>query len=281
MRKIGTFLSTTLVWMFVVLFLIWTTFPILWAVSVSIKDPSELFVWPPVYIPTHPTLQYFKNLFDPVFKVPVIPAFRNSLIVMAISSPISVFLSAMGAYALARFKFKGKELLKYGLLTIRMVPGILIAIPLFIVAKKLGFHDNLITLIFAYSAFNLPFNIWMLTGFFEELPREIEESAMLDGCSAWQLFWKIVLPLSTPALMTSAIFCMLLSWNEFQFAVILTFTEASKTLPVIIAGFSSDRGVQYGNMAATGTLAILPVLAVGMYLQKYLVRGLTAGAVKG
>jgi multiple sugar transport system permease protein len=121
----------------------------------------------------------------------------------------------------------------------------------------------------------------MLTGFFEEIPREIEESALIDGATSWQLFSKIFFPLSAPALVASAIFCMILAWNEFQFAVILTFTPASKTLPVIIAGFYTDRGILFGQMAATGTLAMLPVLAFGIYVQRYLVAGLTAGAVKG
>jgi multiple sugar transport system permease protein len=162
-----------------------------------------------------------------------------------------------------------------------MIPGILIAIPMFIIVRKLGMHDKLITLIIAYVAFNLPFTIWMLTGFFEEIPREIEESALIDGCSPWQVFSRIVLPLSTPALVAATIFCMLLSWNEFQFAVILTFTPASKTLPIIISGFYTDRGILFGQMAATGMVGLLPVLAVGIYVQKYLVQGLTAGAVKG
>ena len=279
MKKVKESVGKLVIWAFVLFFLIWTLAPILWSISVSLKSTDELFSWPPVYIPSNPTLDNFINAFERVTALP--SALRNSLIIMAISTPISVFLSALGAYGLARYKFRGKELLKYGLLTIRMIPGILIAIPMFIIAKKLGVHDQIITLVVAYVAFNLPFNIWMLTGFFEEIPREIEESALIDGCSPFQMFWRIVMPLSTPALMASTIFCMLLSWNEFQFAVILTFTEASKTLPVVIAGFSSDRGIRYGEMAATGTLAIIPVLIVGMYLQKYLVRGLTAGAVKG
>jgi multiple sugar transport system permease protein len=278
MRTLFPLLQKTLLWLLVAVVFLWVVFPLFWAVGVSFKGGSELFAWPPRYIPLQPTLEHYINALK---RPEVLPAIRNSLIIMAVSTPISVLLSALGAYALARYKFRGKEVLKYGMLSIRMVPGILIAIPMFIIAKRLGLHDNILTLIIAYTAFNLPFNIWMLTGFFEDIPREIEESAMIDGCSPWQVFTRVALPLSGPALVTSAIFCMLLSWNEFQFAVILTFTEASKTLPIIIAGFYTDRGTLFGQMAATGVLALLPVLAVGFYLQRYLVQGLTAGAVKG
>ena len=278
MRKTKEILTKIFVWTLALIFFIWVVFPVFWAISVSFKGGAELFLWPPKYIPTMPTLDNYINALE---RSEVIPAIRNSFIILVISTPISVLLSALAAFALARYKFKGKELLKYAMLTIRMIPGMLIAIPMFIMVRKLGLQDKLVTLIVAYVAFNLPFNIWMLTGFFEELPREIEESALIDGCNSWQLFIRIVLPLSAPALVASTIFCMILAWNEFQFAVILSFTQASKTLPVIIAGFYTDRGILFGQMAATGTLAMLPVLAFGMYVQRYLVAGLTAGAVKG
>jgi multiple sugar transport system permease protein len=267
-----------LVWTGVLFFLFWTVFPILWALSVSLKSGSELFLWPPRYIPLEPTFEHYRAAFT---RDDFLAAIRNSLIIMVVATPISVLLSALGAYGLARYQFPGKEFSKYGILSIRMIPGILIAIPMFIIARKLGMHDRIITLIIAYVAFNLPFTIWMLTGFFEEIPREIEESALIDGCSPWQVFIRIVLPLSAPALVAATIFCMILCWNEFQFAVILTFTQKSKTLPIIIAGFYTDRGILFGQMAATGMVAMLPVLAFGVYVQKYLVRGLTAGAVKG
>ncbi|MEJ2560363.1 MAG: carbohydrate ABC transporter permease [Anaerolineae bacterium] len=278
MNNAKSLLVKILVWTGVLFFLFWTVFPILWALSVSLKSGSELFLWPPRYIPLEPTFEHYRAAFT---RDDFLAAIRNSLIIMVVATPISVLLSALGAYGLARYQFPGKEFSKYGILSIRMIPGILIAIPMFIIARKLGMHDRIITLIIAYVAFNLPFTIWMLTGFFEEIPREIEESALIDGCSPWQVFIRIVLPLSAPALVAATIFCMILCWNEFQFAVILTFTQKSKTLPIIIAGFYTDRGILFGQMAATGMVAMLPVLAFGVYVQKYLVRGLTAGAVKG
>jgi ABC-type glycerol-3-phosphate transport system permease component len=266
------------VWAGLLFLAVWIIFPIFWAIGISLKSGSELFAWPPIYIPKEPTLEHYRNALQ---RSEVIPAIRNSLIVTGTSTPFAVMLSAAGAYAVSRFSFRGKEVLKYTVLSIRMIPGMLIAIPMFLMVRWLGMQDRLSTLIIAYIAFSIPFNIWMLAGFFEEIPREIEESAVIDGCNAWQVFTRVVLPLSAPALVAATIFSMILAWNEFQFAVILTFTPASKTLPVIIAGFYTDRGILFGQMAATGTIAILPLLAFGIWVQRYLVAGLTAGAVKG
>jgi multiple sugar transport system permease protein len=145
----------------------------------------------------------------------------------------------------------------------------------------LSLHDTLLGLIIVYTAFNLPFNIWLLQGFFAEIPQELEDAALIDGCSYWQLFQKIMLPLIAPGLVASAIFCLLLSWNEFAFALTLTYTIKSQTLPIAIAGMTNDRGTLFGSMGAVGTVATLPVLAFAIYVQKYLVQGLTAGAIKG
>jgi multiple sugar transport system permease protein len=271
-------LSRILVWSAALFFLLWTVFPIFWTFSTAFKNNSQLFTTPPTYIPWPPTIQ---NFGDAIATRGVLPAMINSLIVMVISAPISVLLASLAAFGLARFNFRGKSFLRYGILTIRMVPGMILAIPMFIVVKSIGLQDTLLALIIVYIAFNMPFNIWMLSGFFEEIPREIEESGLIDGCSVWQLFSRIVMPLALPGLVASFIFCMLLSWNEFQFALVLTFTEKSKTLPIVIAAMTNDRGTYYGQMGATGVLAMLPVLALAIFVQKYLVQGLTAGAVKG
>lgn len=275
LRKI---LGKVVVYSLVAILLFWVIFPIYWIMSVSFKSGAQLFTWPPTYIPNPPTLQ---NYIEGIKTRPILPAMRNSLIVMVISTPISVLLASLAAFSMARYSFRGKELLRYGILGIRMIPGIIIAIPLFIIFNYIGLKDNLLSLIIVYLAFNMPFNIWMLTGFFEEIPKEIEEAALIDGASPWQLFSKIFFPLATPGLVASLISCMLLSWNEFQFALVLTFTENSKTLPIVIAGMTNDRGTYFGQMGAAGMLSILPVLAVGIYIQKYLVQGLTSGAVKG
>jgi multiple sugar transport system permease protein len=167
------------------------------------------------------------------------------------------------------------------ILAVRMLPGLVVAMPLFLIFRSLDLVDNLLGLIIAYTAFNLPFNIWLLQAFFAEIPRELEDAAVVDGASPLQMFFRIMVPMAAPGLVASSILCLLLAWNEFGFALILTYTLDSQTLPIAIAGLSSDRGTYFGAMAAAGTLAVLPVFAFAVFIQRYLVRGLTAGAVKG
>lgn len=265
-------------YLLLVVLLIWLLFPIYWIFTVSIKQGAQLFTWPPTYFPWPLT---FNSYGDAIRTRPLIPTMKNSLIVMAVSTPISVLAASLAAFAIARFRFRGRETLRYGILFIRMLPAMIIAIPLFVLFQSFQLVDTLLTLIIVYTAFNLPFNIWMLTGFFEEVPRELEEAGLLDGANAWQLFTRVFIPLTAPGLVASLIFCMLLAWNEFQFALILTYTVKSQTLPLVVTGMWNDRGIYFGQMAASGMIIILPVLALGLFIQRYLVQGLTAGAVKG
>lgn len=257
---------------------VWTIFPIYWTVVTSFKSGSQLFTWPPSYLPLPPVLTHYTEVLE---LNPIVNYMVNSVIVALASTPISVAFAASAAYGLSRFQFRGRDALMFLLLAVRMLPALIIALPLFLMFRSVGLHDTLLGLIIVYTVFNLPFNIWLLHGFFVQVSTEIEDSARIDGCNYWQLFTKIMIPLVAPGLVASAIFCMLLSWNEFAFALTLTYTGRSQTLPIAIAGMTSDRGTLFGQMGAVGTLATLPVLAVAIYVQKYLVRGLTAGAVKG
>jgi multiple sugar transport system permease protein len=274
-RKI---LNRIVIYLLLAILLVWILFPIYWIFTVSIKPGSQLFTWPPTYFPFPPT---FSNYAEAIKTRPLIPTMRNSLIVMAVSTPVSLVIASLAAFAIARLPFPRKEILRYGILFIRMLPAMIIAIPLFVQFQSIGLSDSLLSLIIVYTAFNLPFNIWMLTGFFEEIPKEIEEAALLDGCNTWALYARIIIPLAAPGLVAATIFCMLLSWNEFQFALILTYTLRSQTLPIVVTGMWNDRGVYFGQMAAAGMITILPVLALGMFIQRFLVQGLTSGAVKG
>ncbi len=271
-------ITRLLSYLLLLIFLIWLIFPIYWIFSVSIKRGSQLFTWPPTYFPNPPTLN---NYVEAIRTRPIIPTMKNSLLVMAVSTPISVMVASLAAFAIARYRFRGKTFIRYAILFIRMLPAMIIAIPLFLLFKSINLYDSPVTLIIVYTAFDLPFNIWMLTGFFEEIPRELEEAATIDGATAWQMFTRIFIPLTAPGLVASTIFCMLLAWNEFQFALILTYTLKSQTLPIIITGMWNDRGTLFGQMGAAGMLTIIPVLALGIYVQRFLVQGLTAGAVKG
>jgi multiple sugar transport system permease protein len=261
-----------------VLAVLWTIFPIYWTIATSFKSGEMLFNWPPTYFPFPPTLANYVYIFA---LQPITRFMANSAIVAVASTPVSVALAALAAFGFSRFQFRGRNALMFLFLAVRMLPALIIALPLFIIFRSLGLHDTLLGLIIVYTAFNLPFNIWLLQGFFAEVPKELEDAALIDGCSYWQLFQKIMLPLIAPGLVASAIFCLLLAWNEFAFALTLTYTIKSQTLPIAIAGMTNDRGTLFGSMGAVGTVATLPVLAFAVYVQKYLVQGLTAGAIKG
>lgn len=260
------------------IFLLWTLGPIYWMVATSFKNGSQLFTWPPTYLPWRPTLGNYNEAF---VQRPLLDYARNSVIVAAVSTPLSVMIASLAAFGFGRHRFPGRTLLLFLILAIRMLPGLIVALPLFLIFRDLHLVDTKLGLIIAYTVFNLPFNIWLLQAFFADVPREIEDAATVDGASQLRLFFGIMLPLAAPGLVASAILCLLLAWNEFGFALILTYTIRSQTLPIAIAGFTSDRGTYFGAMAAAGTLAVLPVFLFAIVVQRFLVQGLTAGAVKG
>ncbi|MBN1312173.1 MAG: carbohydrate ABC transporter permease [Anaerolineae bacterium] len=271
-------LNSTLFYIALALAILWTAFPIYWMIATSFKSGDMLFNWPPTYFPYPLTLANYEYIFR---LQPITKFLTNSAIVAVASTPISVALAALAAFGFSRFRFRGRNLLMFLFLAVRMLPALIIALPLFMMFRSVGLHDSLLGLIIVYTAFNMPFNIWLLQGFFAEVPSEIQDSALIDGCTYWQLFMQVMIPLITPGLVASAIFCLLLAWNEFSFALTLTYTVKSQTLPIAIAGMTNDRGTLFGSMGAVGTVATLPILAFALYVQKYLVQGLTAGAVKG
>jgi N,N'-diacetylchitobiose transport system permease protein len=259
-------------------FLVWTLGPIYWTVATSFKSGSDLFTWPPTYVPVPAVLTNYAEAF---IHRPLLTYARNSAIVAVISTPLSVSIAALAAFGFSRYRFRGRNTLLFLILAVRMLPGLIIAMPLFLIFRQLGLVNHLLGLIIADTAINLPFNIWLLQAFFAEVPRELEDAATVDGASPLRLFLGIMVPLAAPGLVASSILCLLLAWNEFSFALILTYTLDSQTLPIAIAGLSSDRGTYFGAMAAAGTLALLPIFAFAVFIQRYLVQGLTAGAVKG
>jgi multiple sugar transport system permease protein len=260
------------------MFLIWTLGPIYWMVATSFKSGSQLFTWPPTYIPNPLDLSSYVEAF---VHRPLLTYARNSAVVAIVSTPISVALASLAAFGFSRYQFRGQGTLLFLILALRMLPALIIAMPLFFIFRRMGLVDNLLGLIIAYTAFNLPFNIWLLESFFRDIPQELADAATIDGASPFRLFLTIMVPLAAPGLVASAILCLLLAWNEFSFALILTYTLQSQTLPIAISGLTSDRGTYFGALAAAGTLAVLPVFLFSLFVQRYLVQGLTAGAVKG
>ncbi len=252
--------------------------PFVWLVTTSFKREVDYLAYPPRLIPGSWTTSGYRVLFQ---RNQLGHFFANSLIVTLASTAASVFLGAIAAYSLSRAKlpFRLNSMVAFWMLLTRMYPAIATAIPYFLIMRDLKLLDTRWALIVTYTSFNLPFVVWLLMGFFDELPPELERAAMIDGCGAWQRFVKIVLPLSTPALVATAILSAILAWNEFLFAVMLTRLEA-KTLPVVMAGFITDKGMLWNQMTALGVITVFPVLLFAIAVQRYLVRGLTLGAIK-
>jgi multiple sugar transport system permease protein len=254
-----------------------TLFPIIWIVLTAFKDQQEVTKIPPSLFVTAPTLDNFWQAMEAQFPV----ALRNSLIVGLGSTLVAMILSVPAAYAFARHPFPGSRALLLTMLIVRMVPGIALVIPFFKMMDSLGLLNNDTALIITYLSFQIPFAVWLLEGFFRALPRELEESALVDGCTRFRAFRSIVLPLAAVGLATAAIFCFIMSWNEFLYAVTLTRTLDAKTGPVAIAEAVTSYQIFWGRMAASATIYVLPVLLFNFFFQRFIVRGLTLGAVKG
>jgi multiple sugar transport system permease protein len=249
-------------------------FPFVYMLIVSLK-PRVLTYDPSIWI-FRPTLENYVSIFQ---TRNLLHYAKNSFIVVIATTLVSLVLGSLAAYGFARFSFNKKEDLAFWILSLRMLPPMATVIPFFILARLTGTLDTHLVLILAYMTFNIPFSVWMMRGFFEEIPRQIEEAALVDGCSHWQVMTKILLPLSAPGLTATAIFCVIQSWNEFAFALFLTGINA-RTLPTTVTFFLSVTGVIWGEMAAVGVVTALPVLIFAMLVQKHMIRGLTFGAVK-
>ncbi len=256
--------------------LAWTLIPLFWMLSASLKTDLLLYMKPPRWF-FPPTLESYRKV---LFNIPFGLYFLNSLVVAAGTTAGAMVLGCLAAYGFSRFLFRGAETIKFLILLTRMVPRIALVIPYFLMMLHLGMLDTRLGLILAYVSFALPFTVWLLIGFFDEVPRDIEEAALVDGCSRLGAFRRVVLPLAAPGLVVTSIFAFLLAWNEFLFALILSGVR-SKTLPVVIAGFNTDVGPLYNEMTAAATLVMIPTVILTLVLQRYVVRGLTLGAVKG
>ena len=205
----------------------------------------------------------------------------NSVVVSAATTLIGVVLASTAAYAFSRFRFPGRKLGMAGFLITQMFPGVVMAIPLYILLDELGLLNSLTGLILVYSTSSLPFCVWMLKGYFDTIPRDLEEAAIMDGASQWTLFTQIILPLARPAIVVTALFSFMTAWNEFILAATFLSDENMFTLPVVLQRFVGDYSTQWGYFAAGAILVSVPVMLLFFRLQKYLIGGLTAGAVKG
>lgn len=253
-------------------------FPFYVIVTTALKTETAIFAWPPVWN-FKPTLQSFYNALFVFGGRSAISYLINSVVISAVSTFLAVVLGAMAAYGFARFSFAGKRHLAFWILSTRFAPPVAFIVPIYLMVQKAGLLDSHIALILIYTAMNLSLVIWILRGFFSEIPIEIEEAALVDGYSRLQIFWRVALPLVRPGIVSTAILSAIFSWNEFLYAMVLTQSKAA-TLPVYLAGFSNSMGLAWGEYMAVGTMAVLPILVFTFALQRHLVRGLTFGAVK-
>jgi multiple sugar transport system permease protein len=279
LRKLLLFLLTLPVLFFIF-------FPVLWLFSASLSNQVELFAIPPHWIPQHPTLQNYLDIIFPNLATSSVPrtfavALLNSLKIATAVTVISIVIGSLAAYALARVPFKFNRTIQLGVIATRMIPEVSLILPLFILASRLQLINKPSVLIITYMSFALPYAIWMMAAFFQSVPIDLEDAARIDGCSRLGILFRVVMPISGPGLVSTAMFTFLLAWDEFFYALIFTSTLAAKTVPVAIAEFVGRYAVNVNGMMAGGILAALPPVVLAFIFQRYIVSGMTSGAVKG
>jgi multiple sugar transport system permease protein len=264
----------------VLAFVIFEVFPVYWMISTSFKSRWDAFRLPPIWF-FKPTLEHYVTILSGKgwSSTPITPLLINSVIVAGCSSVLALLCGSLAAYGLSRFPTRYGKHLAMWILSTRMFPPVAVAIPVFLMMSNLGLIDTYWALIIPYSAFNISFVVWMMRSFFDQIPIELEQAAMIDGCSRLGAFFRIVLPLTLPGLVATGVFVLIFSWNEFLFALILTRT-AAKTAPVAIADFVTLYGIQWGQLTAYATLISAPIIILGLLFQRYIVKGLTLGAVQ-
>lgn len=251
-------------------------FPVYWMASSSFKSEVDISQYPPAwsFAPT------FENYLKLATELDALDAMINSMAIVGLATSVAMVAGTLAAYALARFDVKGKEVIAFEVLAIRMLPPIVSVIPMFMIARWLGIFDTYWLLAAAYALAGLPFVVWVMRVFIQDIPQSIEEAAMIDGCTRFETFWRVTLPLLLPGLAATMVIVFMFAWNEFLLASMLTSQEA-KTLPVIAANAIKPKAIAWGLASAAGVVMSLPVVILVLLMQRYLVRGLTLGAVKG
>src|ERR1700752_876546 len=261
-------------WLALLVVLLIFLFPLFWIISSSLKARGEFFTRPPIWIPSHAEWSNYPDSLGRGASKGLVDSFTISFSSML----VSLVLGSPAAYAIARFQV-GKKNLAFWILSIRMFPPIATILPLFVIFRYAGLVDSYAGLVLSYTVFNLPFAIWILKGFIEDVPRDIEEAAKVDGAGPFQIFLLIVIPLVAPGLVVAALFSFIFAWNDFAYAVIFSGSKVTP-LPVIIAQFAGGHEILWGQISAAAIIAIAPGLLIAIFLQKDLTRGLTLGAIK-
>ena len=257
--------------------LLWTLVPLLWMLMSSFKPTEDLTASNPV-LAFKPTLEHYDALFSGGNNIG--PYIRNSIIAAGVSTIIAVVLGCLAGYGLARSRFRGKDHVAFWIISQRMAPIAAVILPLFVIFRFTGLLGSTWGLVVAYLTFNLPFAIWIMNAFFAELSPSLEEAALMDGATRWAAFKDIALPLVLPGIATTAILCLVFSWNDYAFAVTFSGPD-SQTLPIAASQLVTQTSIDWGQLTAIGTIVVAPMILIGLIVRKWLVTGLTLGAVTG
>jgi multiple sugar transport system permease protein len=270
--------STLLVYVLVILTLIVLLFPLYWMLVTALRPGNQLLSYPPHFFPTDLTLEAFRRVLGETL---IFRWFLNSTIITTATMVIAVPISALAGYAMSRFRYAGVRETGYFLLVARMLPASLLIIPLYFIFVRLGLNDSYLAVIIANTTFVVPFGAWMLKGFFDSIPRELEDAAMIDGTTALGALARVVLPLSLPGLAATTVYCAIITWGEFVFASTLISGADRWTGPIGIASFNQQYLIQWSDIMAASLVFIVPVILFFAFLERYLVQGIAAGGVKG
>lgn len=269
-------LGMALTWLLLLAAILYTLFPIFWLILTSLKTPRDIFAVPPKLIFTPTLANYLYNFEQNQLGL----YFFNSVVISLSAMLVSLVVGSLAAYGFLRFHFRGGATLFFLALATRMAPHVALILPLFVMLNAVGITNTRFGLILVYAALNVPLVMWIMSGFLEELPWELEDAARIDGCSYLGALWRVILPMAQGGLAAVAVFTFIANWNEFLMALVLTSTEDPRTMPVALAMFNTEFGVRWDYLSAAGVTLMLPTLAFTFLMQKYIVRGLTFGAVK-
>jgi multiple sugar transport system permease protein len=261
---------------FVGFWLLFLLIPLYWMFITSIKPSNDYLAVPPIWFPDEPTLLHYTAA---LYAYRGLDGLINSLIISTSATILSAFFGTLMAYSLARFNTGGQHL-SFWVLSQRFLPPIAVVLPIFLIYRVLRLNDTHAGLIIAYTVFTLPVSVWMMFAYFRQMPGSLEEAALVDGCTRWQSFWRVAVPLAVPGIVAAAVFAFIACWTEFFFALVLTSRNAF-TLPTVFRAFLGFQGALYGEASALAIVSLVPSIALGILVQRHLVRGLTLGAVRG